>query len=129
MSMDSINEMDIINEIDNINEIHNINVYTDLLDEYEVFKPLFTNYAISNYGRVYSFYKNTTITPHVQFYNKNGNEYKYLVIPLFINGKKKSFRIHQLVAKAFIENPHNKKIVKHRNYDTFDNRPINLYYQ
>lgn len=50
--------------------------------------------------------------------------YKYLT--LYKNGKSKTFKIHRLVAIAFIPNPLNKKYVNHKNGIKTDNRVENL---
>lgn len=44
------------------------------------------------------------------------------------DGKNRKFFIHRLVAKHFIENPDNKKRVKHKNGIRTDNRHINLFW-
>ena len=44
----------------------------------------------------------------------------------WINCKGKSIQVHRLVAEAFIPNPNNCKIVRHKNQDNMDNRAENL---
>lgn len=55
-------------------------------------------------------------------YDKDG----YLFIGLTINGKQKHFRIHRLVAKAFIPNPDNLPLVNHKDEVKDNNYPYNL---
>lgn len=52
----------------------------------------------------------------------SSNTCKYLRVNL-VNKVK---MVHRLVANAFIENPHNNKIVNHLNFDIYDNRFENL---
>lgn len=53
---------------------------------------------------------------------KNG----YLCVNLYKNGVKKTYTIHQLVAKAFIPNPDKLTCVNHKNEIKSDNRVENL---
>jgi hypothetical protein len=58
---------------------------------------------------------------------KPGKHYKgYLEICLSKNGKRKNFKIHRLVAQAFIPNPENKSDVDHINRIRNDNHVSNL---
>ena len=58
---------------------------------------------------------------------KNIEDYKgYLEVGLTKNGKRKQFKIHRLVAEAFIPNPENKPCIDHINTVKSDNRVGNL---
>lgn len=50
----------------------------------------------------------------------------YKTVRLYVDGKKKVFFVHRLVAKTFIPNPENKATVNHINEDKNDNRVENL---
>ena len=77
-------------------------------------------YLISSKGRIYSTIssKVLTLNPHKRF--------GYVVVPLGKRQGGKSYRVHRLVAEAFIPNPFNKKEVNHKNKDKNDNRVENL---
>lgn len=53
---------------------------------------------------------------------KNG----YIQVSLYKNKKRKDFKLHQLIAKAFIVNPENKEFIDHINHQKDDNRIENL---
>lgn len=90
-------------------------------------------YQISNYGRVKSLdreiHKNNGVIEH-----RNGQIMKllldkdgYCILGLRIKNKiKKSFRVHRLVAEAFIENPDNLPEVNHKDEDKSNNCVENL---
>lgn len=85
----------------------------------EIWRPVkdYDGYEVSNQGRVRSKYRVLTPTPT----NKG-----YLRVNITKNGKSKSYRVHRLVAQAFIPNPDNKPQVDHINTDKSDNRVENL---
>jgi hypothetical protein len=47
-------------------------------------------------------------------------------VQLFKNGKRKKYRVHRLVAEAFLDNPNNFTDVNHKNENKRDNRLCNL---
>lgn len=90
----------------------------------EVWKDIedFPNYQVSNMGRVKSFCQQKEGKILKQNFVRNN----YLSVGLYYNGKTKTFRVHRLVALAFIPNPENKETINHINEVKTDNRVENL---
>ena len=82
-------------------------------------------YEISNYGRVKSLnYRRWGIPQILKLHAKQGN---YVKVGLCKNGKRKYYRVHRLVAIAFLPQPQEGQTqVEHLNCDTRDNRVQNL---
>lgn len=77
-------------------------------------------YLISNYGRVFSLLSNKILS-------MRQNDDGYIVISLQgKDHKRKTEKVHRLVALAFIPNPDNKPEVNHLNCIRNDNRIENL---
>lgn len=76
-------------------------------------------YAITSCGKVWSYKSQKFLKP----YEDGG---KYLKVSLSKNGKVKRFKVHRLVAEAFIPNPEEKPIVNHKNEDKHSNYLNNL---
>lgn len=74
-------------------------------------------YQVSNMGKVKR--NKRILLPYV------GTD-KYHYVSLSKHGKVNKFKIHRLVAKAFMENAENKPTVDHINRDRLDNRVENL---
>ena len=72
----------------------------------------YDNYQVSNKGKVKSLNYRKTNKEHllVQTPNKKG----YLCVCLWNNGICKTLQVHQLVAKAFVNNPNNYTEVNHK---------------
>ena len=101
----------------------------------EIFVPIKgfeDRYEISNYGRVKSLPKYTYSRGYPQLRKErilkgslDGGG--YLVVNLtFGNGHSKDFKIHKLVAQAFIDNPDNLPQVNHMDENKVNNRADNL---
>jgi len=80
-----------------------------------------TDYQISTFGRIKSC-KNGHSRILKPFIDKDG----YLSIALSKNAKVKKFKVHRLVAKAFIPNPENKETVNHIDGCKMNNSISNL---
>lgn len=74
-------------------------------------------YQVSSTGNVMR--NNRLLTPYV------GTD-KYYYVSLSKQSKVTKFKVHRLVAQAFIPNPENKPTVDHINRDRLDNRVENL---
>lgn len=89
-------------------------------------------YEISNFGRVKSLDRviessngiNKKIKERILKSSENSNG--YLIVTLKKNNKRKQFKVHRLVAEAFIPNPEGKPYIDHINTIRTDNRVINL---
>ena len=77
------------------------------------------HYQISNYGNVRSLKKDA-------FLMKGAYLKGYKIISLWKNGIGKMFRIHRLVAAAFIPNPENKPCIDHIDGNRTNNHADNL---
>ena len=73
-------------------------------------------YQVSNLGRIRK--ENKIISPWTQL--------GYKIVVLWKNKKCKKFRVHRLVAEAFILNPNNYTQVNHKDEDKSNNSVENL---
>ena len=89
----------------------------------EIWKDIqgYPNYQVSNLGNVKSFHKGKE-----KILKPDKNEGGYLYVNLYKEGKQKRFRVHRLVATAFLDNPNNYPEVNHKNEIKTDNRVDNL---
>ena len=91
-------------------------------------------YEISNLGRVKSlarFENGHNANSQKRYFRKEkflkqGNVRNYLVVCLLKNGKRKMYRVHRLVALAFIPNPNNYSCVNHKDENPLNNCVDNL---
>lgn len=81
--------------------------------------PNFPNYQISNLGKVYSKKRNKLLA-----ITKNDRGYCY--VQLWKSGKGYLFRLHRLVAQAFIPNPNNYPEINHKDGNKENNCINNL---
>jgi hypothetical protein len=78
-----------------------------------------SEYAVSADGRVWSFRRSIILKPEEVH---NG----YLRVALCVDKEVKHYRIHRLVANAFLPNPLDLPQVNHINHNRKDNRVENL---
>ena len=76
------------------------------------------NYLISNTGKV----RRKNFLTDKPLRDNNG----YLVTDLYKDGKRKTVRVHRLVAKEFIPNPSDKPVINHKDGDKYNNNVSNL---
>lgn len=89
--------------------------------EQEIWKPIkdFETYKISNFGRV--------MNPYGKIMVQGTSRKGYKTIYLCSKSKKhKFFRVHRLVAMAFIPNPNNLPQINHKDENPSNNRVENL---
>ena len=82
-------------------------------------------YEVSNYGVVKSFHKNNNgvfISQHTE----KCNHTNYKALTLSKDKVKTQFRVHRLVAEAFIDNPELKEQVNHKDCVKTNNKLSNL---
>ena len=76
-------------------------------------------YAVTSCGRVWS-YKNK------KFLEPSADKKGYLKVNLFKNGKYKTYKVHRLVAVAYIPNPDNLPQINHKDENKTNNCLQNL---
>lgn len=76
-------------------------------------------YKVSNYGRVYSIKRK-------KFLKLRKTQRGYIKVDLHKNGNAKTYRVHRLVAEAFIPNPNNYPEVNHKDENKENNHVNNL---
>lgn len=76
-------------------------------------------YEITNDGRVYSIFSGRYLQ---KSFDKDG----YTLVTLSRDGKHRTYRVHRLVAEAFIDNPDNKEEVNHKDFNVKNNWFENL---
>lgn len=85
-------------------------------------------YQVSNFGRVKSLARTTprnyTIPERIKSNDKH--PFGYPIVDLYKNNVRRKFRIHRLVAVAFMPNPENKREVNHIDNDPTNCRVDNL---
>lgn len=103
--------------------------------EEEIWKPIKDYeglYEVSNLGRVKSLYgwdgheyhkREKMLNPYKQ---KSGKNYFRSVVKLTKERETKDFKVHRLVAKAFIPNPTNLSVINHIDGNPLNNKVTNL---
>lgn len=81
--------------------------------------PGYSNYLISENGELYSIKSRKYIKPRI-------NENNYLIIDLYKNNIRKTYKLHRLVAQAFLDNPDNLPQVNHKDGNKLNNNVDNL---
>ena len=76
-------------------------------------------YAVTSCGKVWSYMSQKFLEPSA---DKKG----YLKVNLCKNGKAKNFRVHRLVAEAYIPNPNNLPMINHKDENKTNNCLQNL---
>lgn len=76
-------------------------------------------YAITSCGKVWSYKVQRFLKSHI-------DKYGYKNIVLFKNGKQKNFKVHRLVAMAYIPNDDNKPQINHKDECKQNNYVNNL---
>ena len=71
-------------------------------------------YAVTSCGKVWSYVSNKFLRP---CYDKNG----YILANLYKDKRLKTFKVHRLVAKAYIPNPDNLPQINHKDEVTSNN--------
>lgn len=82
-------------------------------------------YAVTNTGKVWS-YGNNNSNYGARWIKAKPINVGYLYVGLYKDGRCKNFRVHRLVATAFIPNPGNKPFVNHKDFNVQNNCVENL---
>ena len=78
------------------------------------------NYLVKEDGRIYS------LKGEGRYLKPSINAGGYYVVSISINGVKKQYKVHQLVAEAFIPNPEGKTCIHHKDRNKLNNSVDNL---
>lgn len=83
-------------------------------------------YQVSSCGRVKSLGNGNSNNSKERFLKPKKNSDGYIHVDLYKEGNGKNFKIHRLVAQAFIPNPENLPQINHKNEIKTDNYVSNL---
>lgn len=87
-----------------------------MMEEWRIVKD-YTNYEVSSYGNIKNIITNKLLKKTFR---------RYELVALFNCGLSKQFRVHRIVADAFIVNSDNKPFIDHIDGDTKNNNISNL---
>ena len=93
-------------------------------EEWKDIKGYEGKYQVSNLGRIKSLNYNHTKKEKILDIKPRKDGYMY--VGLFKNGKRKSFKVHRLVAEVFIENPNKYPVINHKDENKSNNCISNL---
>lgn len=98
----------------------------ELLNENEQALPIegYPNYVVTNHGRIISLNYHHTGEPKILIPGTDTCGYQF--VSLCMNGKPKKFKVHRLVATAFIPNHENLAEVNHKDEVKTNNHVDNL---
>ena len=84
-----------------------------------MWRMIFDRYEVSNDGAIRNKESKKILKTFI-------NDKGYEIVSLWLNGKDKKFRVHRLVADAFIPNPENKAQINHIDGNKLNNHADNL---
>lgn len=79
----------------------------------------FDNYAVTKEGKIWSYKTNKWLSQH-------DNGWGYMYVLFYNKGKKVNQKVHRIVAKAFLDNPEEKREVNHKDGNKQNNQSSNL---
>ena len=106
--------------------LKNINVMLEIWRTVVIKGETYDNYQVSNFGNVMSL--NYNRSRKCKLLKPRKDRGGYLQVVFCKNGKMKNFLVHQLVAKAFLQNPENLPFINHKDEDKTNNSVDNLEY-
>lgn len=83
-------------------------------------------YQVSNWGTVKSLGNGNSNNSKEKILKPTKDKKGYLTVDLYKDGKRKIYKVHRLVAQAFIENPNNLPQVNHKDENKKNNAASNL---
>ena len=95
------------------------------MEEWRDIKGYEGKYQVSNLGRVKSL-KDSHGNYREKILSNTPTKDGYLTVGLYKKGKSKPYKVHRLVAEAFIENTNNHPIINHKDENKQNNRVDNL---
>ena len=101
------------------------------MEEWRDIKGYEGAYQVSSYGRIRSLdriveRKTGNYKHKGRILKQNDDTHGYLKVNLTKHDKKKTFKVHRLVAQAFIPNPNNYTVINHKDENKTNNKVENL---